>query len=124
MELSPVLDCIIGIIVGGLAVWKILDFVKLSALANKAAPFLEKVAAGMKAGAVVAQGFGFEKVANVIKEAADPIDEAGDTLQLFADLTADGDFTKEEVEAVLAEGEEFWIEAKDFRIKVFPKNVE
>ena len=122
MELSPVLEWVIGIVVGALAIWKILDFVKLSKAAGKVAPILEKVAAGMKSGAIIAEGFGLEKVAKIIKEAADPVDEAGDTLQLLADLTADGDFTKDEVKRVMEEGEEFWIEAKDFRLKVFPKN--
>jgi len=121
MELSPALEWVLGVILGALAVWKIFDFVKLSVWSGKAAPVLEKIAVGMKSASVIAAGFGLEKVANVIKEAADPVDEAGDTLQLFSDLTADGDFTKEELKSVLDEGKDVWIEAKDFRVKIIPK---
>lgn len=124
MEFSPVIEWIIGILLGGLALWKVLDFVKLSVWSGKAAPVLEKIASGMKGAAMLAEGAGLEKVANIIKEASDPIDEAGDMLQLFSDLTADGDFTKEELKRVLDEGEDVWVEAKDFRVKIIPKKKE
>ena len=115
------LDLIITIAVAVLAFFKVIDWVKLLPFIRKVGTGAEKVATSMDSAAIILQGLGFEKPSMIVKEGADIVDELGDVAAKLAELTADGNFTKEDALAVLKEGKDVWVEMKDFRIKVFPK---
>lgn len=113
---------VIGITTGGLAILKVVDWVKISHFtASKIAPVLNKVEAGMDGVAAFAKSAGLEKIGTAIEEAADVVDELEDVATMLAEHTKNGEFTKEAALATLNEVGEVFVEGKDFWMKVVKK---
>lgn len=110
-------------VIGALIALVAIPWTTVSIVAGKIAKGAGKVSSGADTLATVLEGFGMEKVPMIIKEGPGDIgDEVEDLAQLFAERTADGNLTKEDLMALFKEGKEgLWVEMKDFRVKVFPK---
>lgn len=120
-----VVQWIVGIITGALAIWKIVDWVKIGNFAaSKIAPILNKVEAGMDGVALFVKSAGLEKLGGAIEEAADVVDELEDVATVLAEHTKNGKFTKEAALAALDEVGEVIVEGKDFWMKVVKKQHE
>ena len=119
-----ILDLIVTIVVGGLTLLKIGEWLrgkKVDVIASKTEAVLEKVADGMDGLALLAKGAGFQRVADVVEAAADIPDELGDVAGKIAEMTANDDFTKERVMELIAEGKEVAVEAKEFVLVIKKK---
>ena len=115
---------VVFIVVGSLVGLLTIRWALLAAIASKVGNVADKIALGADNLANVMEDFGMVKAPLVIAEGADVVDEAGELADKFAELTADGDLTAEDLKALFTEGKEgLWVELKDFRIKVFPKKV-
>jgi len=111
----PILAIVFGM-------WKIFDWVKISAFSGKAAKLTDKIDSGLDGLALIAQGAGMERVATIVKEASDPFEKLSDVFEALEKHTLDGEFTKEEIQSLLEnEGKELVVEGKDFYIKVLKK---
>lgn len=99
-----------------------ISWVVVSAIAKKIAKGAGTVETSMDSAALIAQGLGLEKISTILKEGADIPEEAEKIAEFIAEVTADGDFTKDEIMAAFKMFRDgLWVEMKDFRIKVFPK---
>ena len=113
---------IVFTVLGALFMLVAIPWVTISVVARKIGKGAEAATVGADQLAEMLEQFGLEKAPMVIKEGADVTDELGDLATLFADLTADGNLTADEIKKLWTEGKEgLWVELKDFRIKVFPK---
>jgi len=111
------LDLIVTIVVGGLSLIRVADWLrskKVDVIAQKTSDVLEKVADGMDGLALIARGAGLNRVADIVEQAADVPDELGDVAAKIADMTANDDFTKESVLALIDESKEVAVEGKEF----------
>jgi hypothetical protein len=88
---------------------------KVADSTEKAALALDSVAAGAKAA-------GLEKVGVVVEEFADVPDELGDVATQIAHMTKNQDFTTEAFLKLFDEGQDVFVEGKDFVLKVIKKN--
>ena len=115
---------IIGIIAGLITMWVIPNewWAKfISLFGGKVAPIMDKVAKGLDGVGAMAEGAGLDKLATIAYEFSDVVDEGEDVARLLAELTADGDLSKEDLIALLNEGKDVAVEGKDFVVKVFKK---
>jgi len=118
MELYEV---IITIVVAILALFGI-RWAAISLFAGKVGRVSGTIETSMDSAAIIAQGLGLEKVSTILKEGADIPEEAEKLAEFIAEVTADGDFTKDEALAAFKMAKDgLWVEMKDFRVKVFPK---
>lgn len=90
--------------------------------AAKVAEGVEKGALALNGVAMAAKGAGLEKVGVAIEEFADVPDELGDVATVVADMTKNGEFTKEKFLELYEEGKDVVVEAKDFVVKVIKKH--
>ena len=124
MENFSLYELIVTLLAGGLALFKFGEWVvkkKIDVIADKTAVILERVADGLDGVAVIARGAGLDKIATIVEEFADVPDEAGDVAAMIAEMTANDDFTKEAVLALLNEGKDVGVEGKDVWVKVIKK---
>ena len=110
-----------GVTLFGLAAWLIKKGGDV--IARKIEAGLERGADLIDGAAIVARGAGFEKVADIMEEVADPLDEGGDVFGALAAMVEDQDFTKERLLGLVKEGKEVGLEAKDFWVKIIKKPV-
>lgn len=117
----------IGLIGAAFTMWVIPNKVWakiISVFGGTVAPVMDKVAMGLDAVGVIAEGAGLEKVGLILHEGADLVDEAEDIPRLLAEYTADGDLTAEEINKLIAETGEVGVELKEFILVVKKKPVE
>ena len=118
MELFEIILTVVGAALALIAI----NWIAIGKAARKAGNVAEKIASGGDSLAETMESFGMVKAPLVIKEGADIADEVGDLATMFADLTADGNLTADDLKKLFKEGKEgLWVELKDFRVKVFPK---
>ena len=118
MEWYEIIATVIGAVLGLV----VINWAVISKVAKKIGSGAESIASGGDALAETMESFGMVKAPLVIKEGADVADEVGDLATMFANLTADGNLTAEDLKKLFTEGKEgLWVEMKDFRVKVFPK---
>jgi len=118
---------LLGIGAGLVTLWVIPNEVWakiVSLFGTKVAPILDKVATGLDGAGAMAEGAGLEKVAEIAYELADGVDEVEDLPRLIADLTADGDLSKDDLVQLLNEGKDVAVEGKDFYVKIIKKKPE
>lgn len=118
---------LLGIGAGLVTLWVIPNEVWakiVSLFGTKVAPILDKVATGLDGAGAMAEGAGLEKVAEIAYELADVVDEVEDLPRLIADLTADGDLSKDDLVQLLNEGKDVAVEGKDFYVKIIKKKPE
>lgn len=114
------IEIIIGIVVALLGLIAI-PWLAISKISGKIGNKSEQVAITGDQLADLLQGIGMNRASTIVKEAADVPDELGDVGRVLAEVTADGNFTKEDALKVFAEGKDVVVEGKDFVMKVFKK---
>jgi len=91
------------------AVWaKIISF-----FGTKLAPVMDKVAKGMDAAGVIAEGAGLEKVGLVLQKGAKVVAEAEDIPRLLAEFTEDKKLDADEIKRLIKETGEVGVAFKD-----------
>lgn len=102
-----------------------ISWMAVSRFASKFAGWMGTAETTLDSAAIIAEGLGLEKVAMVLKEGADIPEEAEKLAEFIAEITADENFTKDEAMAAIQKAKDgLWVELKDFRMKVFPKEIE
>lgn len=119
MSTLEIIFTVLGAVLGFVAI----NWVVIAAFSRKVGNISERVAVSGDKISEIMEDFGMVKTSLVIKEGADIADELGDLSILFADLVADNNLSADDLKKLFTEGKEgLWVEMKDFRIKVFPKD--